>query len=74
MIIILLVIFTTLALLDLPGLIRQKHRRELAIYSGLMLTALVLSVLLVMGVPLPAVTTEIGKFIDWVLGLGSASK
>lgn len=74
MIIVLLVIFIILALIDVPWLTREKYWRELAVYSGLMAIALVLSVLLVMGVPLPAVTTEIGRFIDWVLGLGSASK
>ncbi len=71
MLIILLFVFLALALLDVPGLVRKKYWWELAVYSGLMLTALILSVLLVMGVPMPAVTTEIGKLTETVFGLKS---
>ncbi|NLW48709.1 MAG: hypothetical protein GXY86_15455 [Firmicutes bacterium] len=66
MLIIILLVFITLALFDLPGLIRKKYWRELAVYSGLMLVALVLSVLMLLNVQLPAVTTEIGNFIERV--------
>lgn len=74
MIILIFVIFLILALIDLPWLIRGKYWRELAVYSGLMLAALVLSELLVMEVPLPAVTTEIDKFVVKIFGLVTASE
>ena len=74
MIILLFVIFLILALIDLPWLVRGKYWRELAVYSGLMLAALILSILMVMEVPLPAVTTEIDKFIVKIFGLGAASE
>lgn len=63
MLIILLLIYLFLALLDAPDLIHKKYWGELAVYSGLMLAALVLSVLMVMDVPLPAVTTGISDLI-----------
>lgn len=69
MLVILLFVFIILVLFDAPGLIRKKYWRELAVYSGLMLIALILSVLLVLGVPLPAVTTEIGNLIKMVFHL-----
>ncbi len=69
MLIILIIIFIVIALFDVPGLIRKQYWLELAIYSGLMLTALILSILLVLEVPLPAVTTEIGNFIEAVFHL-----
>ena len=69
MIILLFVIFLILALIDLPWLVRGKYWRELAVYSGLMLVALVLSILMVMGVPLPAMTMEIANLIKKVFNL-----
>ena len=66
MLVILLFVFNIIVLFDAPGLIRKKYWRELAVYSGLMLIALILSALLVLGVPLPAVTTEIGNLIEAV--------
>ncbi len=69
MIIILIIVFIVIALFDVPGLIRKHYWLELAIYSSLMLTALILSVLLVLGVPLPVVTTGIGRFIEKVFHL-----
>lgn len=69
MLILLFFVFIILALFDAPGLIRKRYWLELAVYSGLMLTALVLSALMVMGVPLPAVTTEITNLIKAVFHL-----
>lgn len=63
MLIFLPIIFLILALFDVPQLIREKYWWELAVYSGLMLAALILSALMIMGVPLPAITTEITNFI-----------
>ncbi len=69
MLIILLLVFMILVLFDAPGLIRGKYWRELAVYSGFMLLALLLSALLVLGAPLPAITTEIGNLIKKVFNL-----
>lgn len=69
MIILLFVIFLILALIDVPWLVRGKYWWELTVYSGLMLVALVLSILMVMKVPLPAVTTEIANLINKVFNL-----
>lgn len=69
MLIILFFIFLMIALIDIPGLIRKQYWWELMVYSGLMLIALILSVLIVSGVPLPAVTTEIGRFIEKIFHL-----
>ena len=66
MLILLLVIFIILALIDVPRLVREKYWRELAVYSGLMLAALILSALMVLGVPLPPVTTELNNLIKKV--------
>lgn len=59
MLVILLLIYLFLALLDVPDLIHKKYWGELAVYSGMMLAALVLSALLVMDVPLSPITTGI---------------
>lgn len=69
MLIILSLVFIVLALFDAPGLFQKKYWLELTVYSGLMLIALILSILIVSGVPLPAVTTEIGRFIEAVFHL-----
>lgn len=69
MLILLLFVFIILASFDAPGLLRDKSWRELAVYSGLMLVALVLSILMVMGVPLPAMTMEIANLIKKVFNL-----
>lgn len=66
MLILLPIVFLILALFDLPQLIQKKYWLELTVYSGLMLAALVLSALMVMGVPLPALTTKITDFIKAV--------
>lgn len=66
MLILLFMIFIILALIDVPRLVRGKYWRELAVYSGLMLAALVLSALMVLGVPLPPVTTELNNLIKKV--------
>lgn len=69
MLILLLFVFIILASFDAPGLLRDKSWRELAVYSGLMLVALVLSIFMVMGVPLPAMTMEIANLIKKVFNL-----
>ena len=69
MLILLPIVFLILALFDLPQLIQKKYWLELAVYSGLMLAALVLSALMVMGVPLPALTTEITNLIKKAFNL-----
>lgn len=70
MLIVLFLIFLILALIDVPWLVRKKFWWELAVYSGLMLFALVFSVLMVMEVPLPAVTTELANLIKKIINRG----
>lgn len=66
MLIILILVFGFLTLIDMPELIQKKYWRELTVYGGLMLTAFILSALLVLGVPLPAVSTGITELIQTV--------
>ena len=69
LVVLLVFIFLIIALFDAPGLVRKKYWRELAVYSGLMLSALFLSILVVIGAPLPAVTTEITNLVKAVFHL-----
>ena len=69
MLIILLFVYLLLVLVDVPDLIHKKYWGELVVYSGLMLAALLLSALMVMEVPLPAVTAEITNLIKKLIDL-----
>ena len=69
MLILLFMIFILLALIDVPWLVRKEYWWELAVYSGLMLTALIICVMMVMDVIFPAVSTEIGNFIRSIFQL-----
>ena len=54
MIIVIGSVFILIALLQIPGLIRQKLWRELAAFSVLMSVGFALSLLLVIGVKIPS--------------------
>jgi hypothetical protein len=54
MIFLIVLIFSTVAVFQIPPLVKQKYWRELAVFSILHATALVLSLLYVSGVPIPS--------------------
>lgn len=67
----LVLIFTVIAGFEVPGMVQKKYWRELFVYSGLLLLGFGLSVLLVIGVDFPPVTTILSEFISKLFGFKS---
>lgn len=61
--------FGVVALIQIPGLVKKQWRRELTVFIILWLGGLILSLLLVLGVNLPKVTTIIGNVILKIFGI-----
>ena len=47
-------VFIVIVFIEVPGIVREKDRRQLAVYSFFLLLALVLSLLLTIGVKIPS--------------------
>lgn len=69
MIIIVLGIFTAVAALHVPGLIRKQYWRELAVFGSLWSIGFLVGLLLALGVELPYVSTMIGQVIEQIFNL-----
>lgn len=69
MIILLFVVFTIIALFDVPKLMKSKYWKGLTVYSIFFLTAFILAFLLVLGVNIPSVMLGIEYFIKDILHL-----
>jgi len=57
--------FTSIALIDIPGILRKKLWGELAIFSILLVIGFTLSLLQVIGVKLPNPNRSIESLINW---------
>ena len=69
MIILITVAFAVAVMLELPGLIRKRYWRELAVYLPLLLAGFLISLALAMDIKLPPVSTRIGELIIRILGI-----
>lgn len=56
MIFLLLLAFTSVALIEVPGLVRKRYFRELAVFSFFLLSAFILALLQILGVKLPVIS------------------
>ncbi|TCL64266.1 hypothetical protein EDC14_101972 [Hydrogenispora ethanolica] len=61
-----LFIFSLIAALEVPGLLKKRYWKELIVYSFLLLAGLGLSLLLVAGVEIPPVSTAITNWVKAV--------
>ena len=59
----LLIIFITIALFEIPGLVKKNYWRELVIFSLMLTFDFILYFLLIMGVDFPSITTAL---IQWI--------
>lgn len=69
MTVLLILLFLSVAAIQIPGLIKLHWWRDLICFSVLWSTALVLSVIITLGVRLPPITTLITRFISSMLGI-----
>lgn len=56
--------FTILYVIKLPTLKSKEYRRDLIVFSTLMLIAFMISILVAVGVRFPYITTEITTFFE----------
>ena len=61
-----IIAFALLYLFRLPTLQANQSKRDLVVFSILMFVAFMISILAVMGVEFPYMTTEIMKVFKWV--------
>jgi hypothetical protein len=64
-----IIAFALLYFLRLPGLLAKEYWRDLVVFTLLMFMAFVISILAVMGVKFPYVTTEIMRIFKAVFHL-----
>lgn len=64
MVVLLVGIFSFMALMDLPALIREKNIKEIIVYGIFFVLAFVMSMLLVFGVEIPSPV----KFFEFIIG------
>lgn len=67
-----IIAFSLLYFLRLPGLLAKEYRRDLVVFTLLMFIAFVISILAVLGVKFPYVTTEIMKAFKAIFHLTSS--
>ena len=72
MIIALLAAFIVVALINVPGLVREKRWKDLWVYSGVYVLTLTISVLMVLGVQIPSPIMGIEYLFENVLHLSYA--
>jgi hypothetical protein len=63
------IVFTTIALFEIPGLIQKKYWPELVAFTTLLLLGFGLSLLLVFGVNLPYISDDITQGIKKIFSL-----
>lgn len=68
MILLLIVGFGLTALIELPGLLQRKNRREVLLFAALLGLGFTLSVLMELGVQFPEVTTTLNHFYKKLMG------
>ena len=61
MILLLILGFGLVILLELPGLIQRRDCRETVVFFALLMVGFVLSVMMIMGVSMPEVSTTMNK-------------
>jgi hypothetical protein len=66
-VIVIVLVYAFVALVEVPGLIRKKYRRELAAFSFFMIAAFLLNSLQALGVKIPSPITGIVYIIKDVL-------
>ncbi|MDP4093598.1 MAG: hypothetical protein Q8920_09580 [Bacillota bacterium] len=69
MIALLVIGFGAVALIQIPGLVRKRWWRELITFTVLLLAGFILSVVILVGVKIPPISTIINKFITGVFGI-----
>lgn len=62
-----IIVYTLICLYEVPDLIREKHWRDLAGFTGFLSLALTLSLLLAAGVKLPLIIPAIYKVLTPLL-------
>jgi ABC-type Mn2+/Zn2+ transport system permease subunit len=67
--ILLIIIYTAVALLNIPGLVRKKHWKDLTAFCVIYAISLTVSVLFVMDVPLPSPMRALHHLFSDILGL-----
>ena len=69
MIFLLIIVFIGVVLIEVPGLIRKKHWRELVVFSLFLLAAFIMTLLQTIGVKLPSPFNGINILIRDILHL-----
>ena len=67
------IVFAFAALINVPGLIRDKRWKDLYVYSGIFVIALTLSTLMAVGVEIPSPIKSIEYLLEKVVHLTYAS-
>lgn len=69
MVVSLIFVFITIALLDMPKLIKGKHWRDFIVFLGFFFLAFTISFLMAVGIKLPSPTAWVEYFVKQVLHL-----
>lgn len=69
MIILLMITFAVIGIIEVPGLVKQKHWRDLAVFSAFFIFAFILALLQSMGIKIPSPIKGIVYLIKDVLHL-----
>lgn len=69
MLILLVIAFLGIILFEVPGLIQKKYWRELAVFSGFLLFAFIISLLQVLGVKLPNPNQGITEIVKAIISI-----
>lgn len=65
----LLIVFTILALWQIPALLGKRWWRDIIVFFGLWAISFILTVIVSMGIDLPPISTIINKFVIRMFGL-----
>ncbi|MHC1684795.1 MAG: hypothetical protein AB6733_17920 [Clostridiaceae bacterium] len=69
MIFLLIFVFITIAILEIPKLIKKKYRKELGVFMFFFSTSIIISLLIVLGVNVPSPVGWLENFVGKVLHL-----
>ncbi len=69
MLIVMIAIYASIILYEVPKMLQKKLKRELAVFSALLSIGIILGVLLLLDVKIPSPTKEVYVFIRDVLQL-----
>lgn len=67
MFIIVILIFTIIALVEIKPLYKNKQKKELILYSILLASSFILSILMSFGIKLPSVSSFIKVIVDHIV-------